>query len=110
MAERWVMASRSSSGRAKSWPRMVSSGVLKGAGSNNALGQPVPANLEWPPPEFPPGIFSIDRKEDDLGATYEVLHRHEPDPIHEATVGGIVAIVAHGKHMVGRYHVFRRVV
>ena len=78
--------------------------------SVDAHPQAAPANLERPPPEFPPWILRIHREEDDLGAAHQILHRHEADAIHETAVGGVVAVVAHREDMVGRHQVFRRVV
>src|SRR5580658_739159 len=72
--------------------------------------QPGPANLERPLPEFPPGIFGIHREEDDFRAADQVLSRNEPDVVHEAAVLRIIPVVTHREQMVGRHHVFGRIV
>ena len=83
-ADRWVRASRSRLGWWKTWPRIASKdSLIRTHGSMDGLQQTAPADLERPFPEFPPGVFGVDREEQDLGASDEVFDRHKADAIHE---------------------------
>src|SRR6185312_15075404 len=59
-----------------------------------------PADLERPLPEFPPGVFGVDGKEQEFGAANKVLDRNEADTVHEAAVRGVVPVIAHGEQMI----------
>src|SRR5580704_647412 len=79
-------------------------------GSSHEFQQPFPAHAPRPRPDFPGMLAAADREENDLGAPDDVLERHVSDLAEDATVGGIVAVVAHHEEMPGWHFVDGRVV
>src|SRR5579884_3831371 len=99
--------------RCASWP--ARGGLYLQSGSRSALGarsspspsgsshdreQPVPADGEWPAPEFPGALALINREKYDLRFADDVLERNEPD-LTEAAIRRVVAVVAHHEIMAG---------
>ena len=97
-AERWVSASRSSSGRAKLWPSSASapgrSSVLVAHAhrSADAVKQPAPADFERPCPDLPHGACASMGEEDELRPADQVFQRHEADAaVHEPAVARLLS-------------------
>src|SRR5262249_21677019 len=83
---------------------------LLARGSSYDREQPVPAHGPRPAP-YHPGVLALtDGEEDDLSLADDVLERHIANLAEHATIGGIVAVVAHHEEMARGHLVDRRIV